>query len=304
MRWLLIPFVLWLIYGSIFAVDAAEFAYVTQFGQPVALFDGESDAGFKLKLPWPIQSVQRLDRRMQSFDLPAGEFLTSDKKGGTIDRTLTIDATACWRIAGADRFVRTVGSIDGAQRLLTQRLTSALGAAIGEREMDDLVSIEPNRVRSQREQLRSALMRGAGRFLDENGIELIDVRLRRTNHPPGPVREAIFERIRSERAKKATEYASQGQLEADDIKSKAERDATVMKATAEGKAIDLRGQAEKEVERIRSAAARLDPEFYKFLRTMEDYQRMIGDGKSTLLLSTHREMFDLLFNPPGKGKKP
>ncbi|MBY0230223.1 MAG: hypothetical protein K2W96_13150, partial [Gemmataceae bacterium] len=197
-RWLLIvPLAAWLLYGSLYAVDAAEYAYVTQFGQPVAVYDGEGEAGLKVKLPWPIQGVQRLDRRLQSFDLPPAEFLTSDRKGGTIDRTLTIDATVCWRIAGtggADRFIRTVGSADGAQRLLGQRFASALGAAISEREMEDLVSVEKGRVSAQRAALRSALMRGASRFLDENGIEIVDVRLRRTNHPPGSVREAVFER--------------------------------------------------------------------------------------------------------------
>ena len=306
-RWLLllVPLALWLLYGSLYAVDAAEFAYVTQFGQPVAIYDGgdPAQAGLKAKLPWPIQSVQRLDRRLQAFDLPPSEFLTSDKKGGTIDRTLTIDATVCWRIAGADRFVRTVGSIEGAQRLLSQRVSSDLGAAIGQREMDDLVSVEPGRVQRQREELRASLMSVGDRFLGENGIEIIDIRLRRANHPQGLVREAIFERIRSERSKKAAEYSSAGQLLADDIRSKAEREVAVMKAQAEGRALELRGQAEAEADRLRFQAQQADPKFYAFLRKLEDYRKMIGDGKSTLLLSTHREMFDLLFAPPGGKEK-
>src|SRR5262249_27211160 len=101
------------VYLSLFTVDRSEYVYLTQFGRHVATYDGASDseAGLHLKWPWPIQSVQRIDRRLQYFDLPGAELLTHDPKGKTIDKTLTVDAYICWRIAdrgGVDRFIRTV----------------------------------------------------------------------------------------------------------------------------------------------------------------------------------------------------
>src|SRR5215831_20563357 len=107
--------VAWLARTSLFTVDRTEFVYLTQFGRPVATFDGAraEEAGLHFKLPSPIQSVQRLDRRLQFFDLPGAELLTHDPRGKTIDKTLTIVAYVCWRIAGegdgVDRFVRRVG---------------------------------------------------------------------------------------------------------------------------------------------------------------------------------------------------
>src|SRR5262245_26251826 len=104
--------------SALYAVDHAEFAYVTRFGQPVATFDGAADAGLHVKLPWPIESVQRLDRRLQHFDLPPTESLTRDPENRTVDKTLAVDAYVCWRIpdaAAVDRFVRTVGTPDGAR---------------------------------------------------------------------------------------------------------------------------------------------------------------------------------------------
>src|SRR5919199_6934995 len=91
----------WLVRTSLFTVDRTEFVYLTQFGRPVATFDGADpgEAGLHVKWPSPIQSVQRLDRRLQYFDLPGAELLTRDVKGKTIDKTLTIDAYVCWRIA-------------------------------------------------------------------------------------------------------------------------------------------------------------------------------------------------------------
>ena len=60
---------------SIYFVDQAEYVYLTQFGRPVATFDGARDAGLHFKLPWPVQSVTRLDRRLQAFDVPTQELL-------------------------------------------------------------------------------------------------------------------------------------------------------------------------------------------------------------------------------------
>jgi membrane protease subunit HflC len=298
---------LFVLYSSLFTVDASEYVYLTQFGRRIAILDGgrDTDAGLHFKWPWPVQAVQRLDRRLQSFDLPGAELLTRDPEEKTIDKTLTIDAYVCWRIAdtdGADLFVRTVGSVDGAQLILGQRITSELGAAIAEMQLDDLISTDPARVDRMREQLRHRLLDGGSPALratarDSNGIEVVDVRLRRSNHPIA-VREAIFDRIRSERAKKAAEYQSEGERLAADIRSASEREVAEMKSNAEARAIELRGLADADADRIRNDAQRADPAFYAFLKKLEDYQRILGDGKTMLLLSTHRELFDLLYDPP------
>src|SRR3954452_16468712 len=93
-----------LVWASLFTVDRTEFVYLTQFGRHVATCDGANDAqaGLHLKWPWPFQSVQRLDHRLQYFDLPGAELLTRDPRHNTIDKTLTLDAYVCWRISGAN----------------------------------------------------------------------------------------------------------------------------------------------------------------------------------------------------------
>ena len=91
---------------SLYTVDAAEYVYVTVLGQPVATFDGgaaENGAGLKVGWPWPIQQAQRLDRRLQIFDLPEVELLTNDPTTKTIDKMLLLKAYVCWRISDAAR---------------------------------------------------------------------------------------------------------------------------------------------------------------------------------------------------------
>jgi modulator of FtsH protease HflC len=307
-KWVLVlPLAALVLSLSMYTVDAAEYVYLTQFGRLVAVLDGSDSeqAGLHFKLPWPIEAVQRLDRRLQAFDLDGAELLTRDPRGNTIDKTLTIDAYVCWRIAGsdgADRFVRTVGSVDGAQRILTSRIASELNAAVSAMELDDLVTTDANRVEEQRRLLRQRLLEGGSPSLRQSaqesyGIEVVDVRLRRVNHPAA-VRDSIFDRIRSERVKKAAEYQSEGELLSAQIRSASEREVAQMKADAEAQAIKLRGEATAEADRILSDAQQADPKFYGFLRKLEDYQRILGDSKTTLLLSTHRELFDLLYEPP------
>src|SRR5262245_10019597 len=123
------------VWGStaLYTVDRTEFAYLTQFGEMKAVHDGATDAGLHVKLTWPVQSVTRLDRRLQVFDLPATELPTHDPTGRTIDKMLAVDAFVCWRIdgaGGADRFIKTVGTPERAREVLGQRVASRLGAVV------------------------------------------------------------------------------------------------------------------------------------------------------------------------------
>src|SRR6516225_2515143 len=118
--------------------------------------------------------------------------MTRDVQGNTIDRTVTVDAYVCWRVAGpggVDQFVRAVGTPEGAKAILGQRINSELGAAIGAMELEDLISVKttvladgsPGRwVDVKRDRLRARLLDTGKPSLkelarEEYGIELIDV---------------------------------------------------------------------------------------------------------------------------------
>jgi membrane protease subunit HflC len=300
----------------LFTVDRTEYVYLTQFGRHVATYDGadSADAGLHWKWPAPIQTVHRLDRRLQAFDLPGAELPTRDVKSQTIDKMLTLDAYVCWRIAdrdGVDRFLRTVGTPEQAQAILTQHVSSELGAAISQMELDDLISTEEGRVDRQREVLRQRLLRACSSAADalgnraarEYGIEVVDIRLRRTNHPP-EVREAIFARIRSERDRRVADYSSAGQKQAAEITSKTGKEVADLMADAKAEERRIMGEADTRADRIRNAAHGKDVEFYTFLKTLETYKSILGDNKTMLLLSTHREMFRLMFDAPAPVQKP
>lgn len=299
----------------VYTVDATEFAYVTVLGQHTATYNGgaaDEGAGLHVGLPWPIRVIQRLDRRLQTFDLPATELLTHDLEGQTVDKTLAVEAYVCWRIpdaAAVERFVLSLGDAEKARAILGPRITSRLAAAIGDkrRKMDDFISTDPGqlpgqtRVEDTLADIQNELMGSLqNQVRKEYGIELVDIRLRRFSHPTR-VRESIFERIRSERAKKVTEYKSEGDLEASKITSKADEKARELLAEARFEEERLKGKADAEAMRIRNDAHRQDPEFYAFLKKVEKLQSILSDNKTMLLLSTNRPLFDLLFHPPRPG---
>jgi len=129
------------------------------------------------------------------------------------------------------------------------------------------------------------------------GIELVDIRLRRFNYP-AQVRDAIFDRIRSERNRKAAEYQNEGLKKSREIMSQAEYRERTLLADARAKEQRLKGQAEADADRIRNLAQGKDVAFYTFLKKLAEYERILGDNKTVLLLSSNRDIFDALFKPP------
>ena len=319
--WLIVGVVALLVWAqsTLYTVDQSEFGYVTRFGDPTVTHDGNDDAGLHVKLPWPVDSVQRVDRRLQVFDLPPTEALTRDRQGRTVDKTIAVDAFVCWRVpdaAAADRFIRTVGSAEQARRLLTPRLTGRLAAVISNLPLEDVIQVaDAGAVDARSERLRRQVLglEKAGdddpnaeplpaAVLRDYGIELVEVRLRRFTFPEA-VRAGIAERIRSERQRKVADYQSEGNREYTRIVSEAKRDAAKTVAEAKAKRQRIEGEADAEADAVRNEAHSKDREFYAFLQKLAAYRAMLAETRDVLLLSAKNELFDLLLKPPAAGMK-
>jgi membrane protease subunit HflC len=306
-----VALVVWL-RTALYAVDYAEFVYVTRFGEPVAVHDGETAAGLKVKAPWPVDAVVRIDRRVQSFDLPPVESLTRDPVSKTVDKTLAVDAFVTWRIPdadAADRFVKAVRTPEQARKVLGPQVSGRLAALISTMPLDDLISVaEPAAVDARSEKVRRQLL-GDGpdglreRVLAEYGIEVVDVRVRRFSYPEA-VRASIAERIRSERAKKVADYESEGRQRAAKITTDAYAAAKTTEDDAAAQKTRIEGEAKAEAARVRGAAYAQDREFGQFLEKLQAFQAMVADTRDVLLLSTRHPLFDLLRGPPAPAPKP
>ena len=83
--------------NSMYIINEAEQAIVTQFGKPVK---SVTTAGLKFKAPF-IHKVQRFDKRILEWDGAANEIPTKD------DKYIFIDAYARWMISDPLKFYKS-----------------------------------------------------------------------------------------------------------------------------------------------------------------------------------------------------
>ncbi len=301
---------------ALHTVDTAEFVYVTRFGATVAFHDGGSNAGLHVKAPWPIDSVLRIDRRVQSFDLPAVEALTRDPVTKTVDKTLAVDAFVTWKIPdtdAADRFVKTVRTPEQAKKILGPLINGRLATVISTMPIEDLIGVtddlrllDERNERVRRRLLGTEDLTGGpanpaddirAKALNDYGIQVVDIRIRRFSYP-NEVRSSIAERIRSERAKKVAEYESEGRKQASAITTDADRAARIVEADAKAQKTVIEGQADADAARIRAAAFAQDREFYLFMEQLKSFRTMLADTRDVLLLTTKHPLLRILQGPP------
>jgi membrane protease subunit HflC len=298
-------------------VDQAEHVYVTQFGEHVATYNGQTDAGFHWKLPWPIQSAIRLDRRLQLFDVPTQELLIRDrdpKSGEEKPLPLTFDLYVCWRIADSsngsdpvDQFVRSFGTLEKAQSYLRSQIISRLKVELSDILLAELVNTDATKLRTD-DMLKQIRTRPFARTDGETpsslvtrsqqvGIEIIDIRLRRFNHPV-QVRDEIFAKIRKDREREANNYRLQGEELARTILNEGVKEAGRIRTDAEAEKKRLEGKAHAESVRILNEAHQVAPEFYRIVRLLEGYKQMFADDKTQLILSLDHPLLALFRDLP------
>ena len=128
------------------------------------------------------------------------------------------------------------------------------------------------------------------------GIEVIDVRVKRTEFPE-QVSDSVFDRMRQERARTASELRAQGAEAAEQIRAEADRERTVTLAEAYREAEKVRGAGDAEAARIYAEAYRRDPEFFAFYRSIQAYRRSLGKENDLLVLDKGSEFFRYMERP-------
>lgn len=298
---LLIGAVLILGVNSIYVVNEAEQAIVTELGKPV----GDIRLpGAHFKIPF-IQNVNRFERRIMKWDGDPNQIPTKDK------RFIWIDTTARWRITDPLLFFKTVATERGAQSRLDDIIDSAVRDAVSERLLVELVrgsdyraqadeterfEVEGVEVKKEeligREEILAGLLEKAQASTPEYGIELLDVQIKRINYVE-QVRKRVYERMINERKKVAAEYRSEGEGEKAEILGKMERELKEIRSEAYRKALEIRGAADAEAAAIYAEAYNQDKEFYAFLRTLESYRKSI-QANGRLVISTDSDYYKYL----------
>ena len=265
----------------LFQVNVTEYAVVTQFGQPVRAL---SEPGLYGKWPDPVQNVLRISRQLQVFNLPQTELLTADKKN------IVVEAYATWNVHDPLLFYKSVRDPAGAAQRLNDILSAELAVATGQVELAQMATVDPTQVKIPA--LMASVRERASSRTTLYGFTVTDVRLKLLSFPQANL-NSVFQRMKSERESIARQLRSEGAEEAAKIRAKADTEKSQILAEAQRQAEETRGQADANAIRIYATAFQKDPEFYRFLRTLQSYQTFI-DQNTTLILPSDSELLKYL----------
>ncbi len=260
--------------SALFIVDEREKALVLQFGQVKQV---KETPGLAFKIPL-IQEVVRYEDRILSLETQSLEVTPLD------DRRLVVDAFARYRIADVVQFREAVGVEGSAESRLRNVLNAATREVLGSVTSGTILSAD-------RAGLMSRIRDTAKLEATNLGIEIVDVRLKRTDLPSQNL-EATFARMRAEREREAADEIARGEEAAQKVRAQADRTQVEIVSEAQKEAEITRGKADAERNRIYADAFNQDPEFFQFYRTLRAYELSFLPDNTTLLIDPEGEFFD------------
>lgn len=271
---------------SFFIVDERERAVKFQLGQIKGL---DFPPGLHLKLPF-VQNVRKFDSRVLTLDSPTERFLTSEKKN------VNVDFFVKWRILDVTDYYRATG---GQEIIAMDRLASIVNRGLrdefGVRTIQQAVSDERNEIMTN-------LKLSAKSKAAELGIEIIDVRVKRIDFDDD-VRDSVYDRMRAERQRVASDLRARGAEEAERIRAEADREAEIILANAYRDSETLRGEGDARAAEIYAKAYGKDQEFYSFYRSLNVYRNAWQGKDDVMVIEPKGDLFRYFGSADGKGGK-
>ncbi len=278
--------ILFLLYSSVFVVNARQQALVLRFGEIV---DVKSQPGIYFKAPFAFfdaDSVQLIENRVLRFDL---DNIRVQVSGG---KFYEVDAFIAYRISDPRVFRSAVsGQIELAEARLRTRLDAALRRVYGLRDFEAALSEERAvMMREVRDQLRPDAT--------SLGLEIEDVRIRRTDLT-AEVSQQTYDRMKAERLAEAERLRARGNEAAQRIRARADREVVEIVAEARRESEILRGEGEAQRSATFAEAYQRDPAFFGFYRSMNAYGTALDNTGTTMVLSPNSEFFRFFRDPAG-----
>lgn len=278
--------ILFLLYSSVFVVNARQQALVLRFGEIV---DVKSEPGIYFKAPFSFfdaDTVQLIENRVLRFDL---DNIRVQVSGG---KFYEVDAFIAYRISDPRVFRSAVsGQIELAEARLRTRLDAALRRVYGLRDFEAALSEQRAvMMREVRDQLRPDAT--------SLGLQIEDVRIRRTDLT-AEVSQQTYDRMKAERLAEAARLRARGNEAAQRITARADREVVEIVAEAQKESEILRGEGEAQRSATFAAAYQRDPAFFDFYRSMNAYGTALDNTGTTMVLSPSSEFFRFFRNPDG-----
>ncbi|MBS0537338.1 MAG: protease modulator HflC [Proteobacteria bacterium] len=268
---------------TFYTVDPTKQVLVRQFGALVGA--PKTEPGLYAKIPL-VQDIVRIDRRLLDYEAAEFEIIAGDQK------RLVVDAFARFRIVNARQFVETVpGGEPTLQGILDSLINSEIRSVLSGVPLHAVLT-------EQRAHLMADITKRVNSKIQNQGVEVIDVRIKRADLPQANS-QSVYNRMKTDREREAGQLRAEGDEENQRIKATADREVAVIKADAGLAAQITMGSADAEATRVYAEAFTRDKDFYTYWRSLEAYKQAFGAGGSTMVLSPDSEFFRYFSGPSG-----
>lgn len=269
------------LYASAFIVHQNEQALVLRFGKEQQVITAP---GLQWKVPF-VDTVDYFDKRILDLDTSEQEVTASDQQ------RLIVDAYARYRITDVLKFYQNVRYEERVRQVVGPLVESEIRRVLGSATLQDIV-------KNKRESLMKLIAAQVNKEGRDYGLEVVDVRIKRADLPQENLVK-VFDRMKADRVREATELRAQGEAENNRVRANADREVTIIKAEATRKSDTMRGEGEGERNRIFAEAFGRDPDFFNFYRSMQAYEQSMKPGDTRMLLSPDSEFFRYFQHPGG-----
>lgn len=266
--------------GSLVVTYPNEYKTIRQFGEIVRV---EDTPGVSFKIPF-IQTSSSIPKSLQIYDIPKSDVITRDKK------SMIADAFVLWRISDPVLFTRHLnGQVAQAQSRISASVFSSMKSVIS--NMDQAEIIE-----NRNGKLALDISGNIGNSLDGYGIEVLAVETKSLDMPDDN-KQAVYDRMISERNNIAASYTAQGNSSAQKIKNDTTKEVSVMKSEAKAEAEKIKAEGEAQYMQILSEAYNdsSKADFYNFVRALDAAKASLKSGNNTLILDKSSPMAQIFY---------
>lgn len=257
-----------------------EFAVIKQFGKIV---DIREDAGLSFKLPF-IQKAEKIENEVLFYDIAVSDVMTKDKK------SMIADCFVLWRISDPQKYTQTLSAQkSNAEFRIDNIVYNSLKNVISSLSQEEVIS-------GRGGELAESIKNNIGGTLEQYGITLLAVETKSLDLPDEN-KDAVYERMISERNNIAATYKAEGEEEAKEISNKTKAEIIVMQSEANAQAEEIVAKGEAEYMRILSEAYN-DPEkadFYLFLRSLDAAKKTMTGNNKTLIIDETSPIAEIFY---------
>lgn len=246
-----------------------EYRLVRQFGEIVRIVD---TPGVSFKIPF-VQTADSVPKALQIYDIPKSDVITKDKK------SMIADAFVLWRISDPVLFTRHLnGQVAQAQARISASVFSSMKAVISNMDQTEIIENRDGK-------LALDISGNIGDSLSGYGIEVLAVETKSLDMPDDN-KQAVYDRMISERNNIAASYTAQGNSSAQKIKNDTTKEVAVMKSEAQAEAERIKAEGEAQYMQILSGAYNDadKADFYNFVRSLDAAKASLKSGDNTLIL--------------------